>query len=156
MRDSIAGTWLLSLVLVFMLIFVSYLAVSVNYSKAFNMKDRIISIIEESEGHGERAQNRIESYMAGSGYYIRTGCGNRGTRINPPAGGTYCIDRFINPQSTDEVWQVHYRVTIFFRFDLPVLGHIFTFPVTGETKTIHCFQEDDGRFLGCPDPAEGI
>ena len=50
MRESIGGTWLVGIVIVFIVIFTSYLALSVNYSKAFKVKNGIIEIIEENEG----------------------------------------------------------------------------------------------------------
>ena len=36
MREAIGGTWLFGLVLTFIVFFASFLAVSINYSKAFN------------------------------------------------------------------------------------------------------------------------
>ena len=33
--------------------------------------------------------------------------------------------------------QCHYKVTVFFKFDLPIIGNIFVFPVSGETKPIY-------------------
>ena len=38
MRESIGGTWILSIVMTFLMLFTAYLAVSVNYAKAFRVK----------------------------------------------------------------------------------------------------------------------
>lgn len=38
--------------------------------------------------------------------------------------------------------KTYYKVTVFFRVDLPIMGEIFTFPVTGETKPIY-FPKND-------------
>jgi len=140
MRDAIGGAWLYSLVIVFMLIFVSYLAISVNYSKAFRVKDGIISIIEQSEGHGNNARDTIGTFLSGNAYLITSGCGGRGAPVNLPNVGTYCLSMEDSPDVSLGRRKVHYRVTVFFRFDLPVIGRIFTFPVTGETETIHCID----------------
>ncbi len=40
MKESIGGTWLLGFVLVFIVIFSAYLAVSINYTKAFKVKNK--------------------------------------------------------------------------------------------------------------------
>ena len=45
MREAIGGTWLFGLVITFIVFFASFLAVSINYSKAFNVKNNIVDII---------------------------------------------------------------------------------------------------------------
>ena len=50
MRESIGGTWLIGLVITFMLLFVAYLTVMINYSTAFKNKNEVVSIIEKYEG----------------------------------------------------------------------------------------------------------
>ena len=42
MREAIGGTWLLTIVLVFIVLFSSFLALSINYSKAFKVKNGIV------------------------------------------------------------------------------------------------------------------
>ena len=48
MRESIGGAWLVGIVITFVVLFTSYLALSVNYSKAFKVKNEIISLIAKS------------------------------------------------------------------------------------------------------------
>ena len=50
MRESIGGTWLLSIVVVFIALFSAFLAYSIRYTKAFNVKSEIINLIERNEG----------------------------------------------------------------------------------------------------------
>ena len=58
MRESIGGTWITQLVIVMMFVFVAFLALSVNYSKAFRVKNQMISIIEKYGGvYGFSASN---------------------------------------------------------------------------------------------------
>lgn len=59
MRESIGGAWLVGIVITFVVLFTSYLALSVNYSKAFKVKNEIISLIEENEGLTDKAQEKI-------------------------------------------------------------------------------------------------
>ena len=42
MREAIGGTWIFGLVIVFIVLFTSYLALSVNYSKAFKAHRNIV------------------------------------------------------------------------------------------------------------------
>ena len=150
MRESIGGTWLGGIVIVFIVIFTSYLALSVNYSKAFKVKNGIIEIIEENEGLTDKAQTQIVSYLNAAGYYVYGNC----NKVDPEytdgeqngvltgyerQGSTnkykYCVyERSI---SNDTLNRKYYRVTVFFKFDIPLLDNVFTFPVTGETKAVY-------------------
>ena len=50
MKQSIGATWITGLVVSFMLIFVSFLSLSVNYNKVFRIKNEALTIIEKYEG----------------------------------------------------------------------------------------------------------
>lgn len=50
MRDAISGAMTLQIIVIFMIIINCYLAFSVNYTKAFRVKNEIRSIIEKNEG----------------------------------------------------------------------------------------------------------
>lgn len=50
MRESIGGTWLISIVITFIALFAAFLAYAISYTKAFNAKNYIINLIERSEG----------------------------------------------------------------------------------------------------------
>lgn len=50
MREAIGGTWLFGIVITFIALFASFLAYSISYTRAFNMKSEILNIIERSEG----------------------------------------------------------------------------------------------------------
>ena len=49
MRDAFGGVFMFNLLLVFIFIYVAFAAVSLNYAKAFKLKNSIISFIEEKE-----------------------------------------------------------------------------------------------------------
>ena len=50
MRESIGGAWLIGIVIVFIFMFAAFMTYSDSYSKAFALKNEIVSIIEENEG----------------------------------------------------------------------------------------------------------
>lgn len=54
MRESIGATWIFGIVIVFVTIFTGYLAFSINFSKAFAMKDEIIDVLEKYNGPGDK------------------------------------------------------------------------------------------------------
>ena len=41
MREAIGGTWLFGLVITFIVFFASFLAISINYSRAFNVNNNV-------------------------------------------------------------------------------------------------------------------
>lgn len=49
MRDSFGGLFMLNLFIVFIFIYVAFSALSLNYAKAFRLKNSIISFVEEKE-----------------------------------------------------------------------------------------------------------
>lgn len=161
MREAIGGTWIFTIVIVFIVLFTSYLAISVNYSKAFKVKNGIVSIIENNEGLTSDAQEEVENYLQNIGYNVYGSCDTdmsdqggsveykKGCLVSATATSAknrykYCISKTRVRDNTLD--KSYYKVTVFFRLDLPVLGNIFTFPVTGETKVIY-FAQDSGT--GC-------
>ena len=144
MREAIGGTWLFTIVIVFIVLFSSYLAISVNYSKAFKVKDSIISIIEHNEGLNSDAQAEISSYLSGIGYFVYGSCNSSEKgyeRSNTGSRYKYCVSKKQSGESAS-LKKTYYKVRVFFRLDLPILGSIFTFPVAGETKAIY-YAEDN-------------
>ena len=53
MRDAIGGLFSLQIILAFILLVNGYLAYSVNYTRAFRVKNGIVNILEQYEGHTE-------------------------------------------------------------------------------------------------------
>ncbi len=156
MREAIGGTWLTQIIIIFMLIFVAFLALTLNYTKAFKMKNDIITIIEEREGITNNKNGKlngsislINNYLEKNGYTLLRACpeGSYGVSdlhseaMNYIDKGQntkryyYCITKFRAP-STNYKGKVYYQVAISLKFNLPILGDLFTFEVTGNTEDI--------------------
>ncbi|MDD4187629.1 MAG: hypothetical protein PHX04_02560 [Bacilli bacterium] len=148
MREAIGGTWIFGIVVTFIVLFSSYLAISVNYSKAFHVKNEVVNIIEKYEGYNEASKEAIEKHMNSYGYSVRGSCSsgfNRGQGQDGSNGKyKYCIKCSTTKDSSNKLNKTYYTVTVFFRLDLPVIGDIFTFPVSGETKSIHFSNDSHG------------
>ena len=50
MKQGIANIWLLGMIVVFIAMFSAYIAITVNYTKSFKMKNEMLSIIEKHHG----------------------------------------------------------------------------------------------------------
>ena len=149
MREAIGGTWLTQLVITFMLVFVAFLALSINYSRAYKVKNEVMSIIEKKSGINQNSVNIASNYLRNTGYKEQGKCekGMYGITINNN-GGTYeavksdtnkkysfCIGKNKSNQ-TNFPNAAFYDVELFFKFNLPVVGDIYTFHVDGQTKDI--------------------
>jgi len=135
MREAIGGTWLFTIVIVFIVLFSSYLAFSVNYAKAFKVKNSIISTIEYCGNLSEASQIEVSKNLNEIGYYVYSNCESSESPYDTNNAGKakYCVSKKTSKGSLNKSY---YKVRVFFRLDLPILGEIFTFPVTGETKAL--------------------
>lgn len=157
MRQSIGATWILQLVIIFMLIFVAFLALSVNYTKAFKIKNEMVSIIEKYEGvssHEKGSIALINNYLRYYNYQTTGRCEDgyygvqdlNSTAISPVSSNNkyyYCVKKTKSSTATFEN-RATYEVVTFFKFNLPFIGDLFTFRVTGNTIDIN-FPNDDIR-----------
>ena len=94
MKESIGNVWLFTVVLIFIMIFAAYLTVTLNYSKAFKIKNEVLSIIEKRNGITDdqkvkgvsskmgagtvyvpnSAQGTINAFLEASGYKAKGYC----------------------------------------------------------------------------------
>lgn len=156
LRESIGATWLYSLVIVFMLLFVGFLTLALSYSKSFKTKNEIISIIEKQEGVSTNTVEVINKYLTYNGYGTMGNCpsGESGwkgatslekSNLSPAKSNQkyyYCIRRqFVsnptkNGRGSTNSQKVFYDVIIFYKFNLPVINTLTTFKVDGSTGDI--------------------
>lgn len=127
MREAIGGALLIKLVMVFIVIYVCFLAIAINYSITFRVKNQIINLIEAYEGY-ELAEDKIKEYVDSIGYYRAFGMSLKddGTCYNG-----YCVQKMTTDKGD------MYKVTTYVSFDFPIIGRIMNFPVSGETKLIY-------------------
>ena len=146
MRESIGGTWLFQIVIVFILLFAGYICLSINHSKAFAIKNDIILELQRNGSYNATAQKNVESLLKKAGYRTSGRCENgytgydrNGKAISNPnsSNAVFCLKQF-NLQSIYPEYPVsyYYKVQVFYQLDLPVLNSITSFKVVGDTGTI--------------------
>lgn len=147
MREAMGGSWLLGFVVVFVVLFSSYLAISISYTKAFKVKNKIITIIEENEGYTTATkdltrltvdelkretstQAKIYLALKDIGYFSSTEV-DCDAEDGKKFENSYCVKQIATTNGT------YYKVKTFilFRFDLFNLS--IQIPINGETKTIY-------------------
>ncbi len=164
MRESIGGTWLLGLVLTFIIFFASFLALSVNYSKAFNIKNNVVDLVEKYEGNNCAARKRIAEYMKNDGFLVYgpcpsdyTGYDSNGNKIENGGRALFCIgtsnvnttgkvpsdDDDGTPKTETIISKQYYRIIVFFKIELPIVSDLTTIRLKGETSTIYWATDND-------------
>lgn len=156
MRDATGATMVFSICLTFTIMMTAYLAISVNYAKAFRIKNYIVSKIEENEGYTGALEMNLEDYFENQGYLARGRCANAITVPGYDDGWTLsaCVGRDATGLCGACIYRLEsstggasglcanrakYRVLSFFKFDVPVAGALFTFQVGGESRYIYDF-----------------
>lgn len=144
MRDAIGGVVNITFIAIFMIIVSGYLAFTVTYSKAFKVKNKIISLLEQYEGYNEEVVGaKIDQYMNDIGYNTKintdrvSACDNSEIR-----GRGYCITWHQEEGSVEAgLPKGYYSVVTFVWIDVPIfnkfLPYLDFFQTRGDTMTIH-------------------
>ena len=162
MRDAISGAMTLEIIVIFMIIINCYLAFSVNYTKAFRVKNEIRSIVEKNEGLTCSAMSQINDLMLNTNYKMNpqfeTWCTNNGYSVATTNAGSFCykyqkID--ISGTSDEESLYkgAYYTIATFVNIDIPLINNVLPFTgnlflVKGETAQIYS-SGNDSEISGC-------
>lgn len=164
MKESMSVTTIFQIVLLFILLFTAIMALTINNSNAFGVKDTIISAIEESNGNfkdseGNLDESVVDAIMATSyrtsgkcddGYigYERNGksLGDGASKAAvciKEVAVTNGIDKRMSEIFGDTVATgtdlvgIYYQVKVFYQLDLPVVKQVYNFSTKGETRIIY-------------------
>lgn len=148
MKEAIGSSFVLGLVITFLIIFMLLFATSLGYTKAFKVKNKIIEIIEKyddilgttvgnnvSNRLNTTVENEINQTLSEIGYRISitpNNCpernGVQALTKNATANYEYCVYRYETGKGP------YYGVTAYMYYEVPIIGIDLRFPVYGETK----------------------
>ena len=155
MKQSIGSTWIFQLVIIFILLFVSFLVLTLTYSKSYKTKNELLNIIEKNEGINETSLAIMNNYLLETGYGYMHACpsstGVDGlywygaddlskVKLEPAKAGKkyyYCLRKHKNlcgPSKNKMLKTMFYELQIFFKFNFPVIQSIGTFTTNGTTS----------------------
>lgn len=134
MRDAFGGAFMIKIILIFLGLYIVFMALALNYAKAFRVKNQIINYIEQYEGY-EKAEGAIKEYITQVSYYVPI------TAL--PASSTteracYDIGYCITPKFTsdDSGNRTYYLVETYIRLEFPFFNLNITIPIRGETRVV--------------------
>lgn len=135
MRESFGGAFMIKLLLIFIVIYISFMAVAVNYAKTFRVKNQLINILEQTQYDGRPSTiEAIDDYLASVPYNLGTNdavqakCKKEENSVFTERG--VCIV----PKGTSA--SRYYKVIAYMSIDFPLFNIHMIVPISGETKRI--------------------
>ncbi len=157
MKDSIGGTWIMGIFIIFIALFASFMAYSISYTRAFRVKNEIINMIERNEGfttstlnldNVSEAELANDDSVEGSAYhYIKSmgynysdaeqvSCNAANLDAGVMQKGGYCLKKLC-PSNTNDSEKIYYKVTTFIALSIPMFDLTVRLPISGETKAMY-------------------
>ena len=142
MRESFGGAFMIKLVLVFIVIYITFMAVAIDYAKVFRVKNNVINILEQKQFLLGDSIEDIDKYLSSVPYNengnnsVKSNCNNtefgskRDNNVLTTNG--VCITRYGNKNDNN----IYYKVTAYISIEFPFFDIYLTIPISGETKII--------------------
>ena len=164
MRDSIGLVGIFQIVILFILLFTGIMALTINNSNAFGVKDEILTVIDFNNGEFIDDEGNLDAEIVEAMEYNSyrntgrcpegwTGFDRNGTETDGEASVcvqcvniSKSVDKYysklggnVATESNDEysIVDYYYRVQVFYQLDIPVLEQAFNFKTNGESKLIY-------------------
>jgi len=129
MRDAFGGVFTMKLLIIFLVIYVCFIAIALNYAKAFRAKNIIVDYIERYEGYTDTSKSIINSNLSNMNYFVSSRGANSSyaQRVDTTCDNLgYCIESY------DDASGSNFIVTTF--IEINILGLSFTIPINGEVR----------------------
>ena len=146
MRESFGGAFVIKLLVVFIIFYTCFMAVALNYAKAFRVKNGVINLIEQYQydgTSGDMALNYIRDYLDSVSYNhinevtLQNACYDKATELQVDKKDVSFANSngaCIIPLGGDNKY---YRVITYIPIYFPFFGLEFYVSINGETKIIH-------------------
>lgn len=130
MRDAFGGVFMIRLMLVFIFIYVTFTAISLNYAKAFRIKNKVIDFVEQeeilnlnalSQGNGAKLQ-KLDKILTSAKYNKECTNGNGLIRREPGMSQAYCYRGIIIEKESETDRTIVYNVYTYADWNLGTLN----------------------------------
>ena len=133
MREAFGGVFMIRLMLVFVFIFVAFTAISLNYAKAFRIKNRVIDFIEQQEvlsldklflAANQSKLEKLDVILDDANYNKECQNGNGKIATEPGTPKVYCYRGIIIEESEVIDRTIVYNVYTYAGWNLGALNNI--------------------------------
>lgn len=134
MKQSISYTYLLNMMLVFIVVSFCVIFAVMSYTKAYRINSKMASALEKAEGYNDLSKEEIKRLIKAFGYQQGSArCSNRTGATLVSSENGYCIYQYVD----DDYY--YYGVTTFMVFDIPI-ANLLKIPVYNTTEKIYNFS----------------
>ncbi len=145
MKDAFGGAFMLKIMIIFFVIFISFMTVAINFAKTFRIKNNVINIIERNDVTSVEIQDKILDYLRSASYVysnnpqIKEHCDSIMAKSElakdssfPLKGdiGGVCVVPFGSRDS------YYYWVSSYMVVNSPMFSLGFAIPIVGESKIL--------------------
>lgn len=151
MRDSIGSAATLTVIIFFIALALSYLAFNVNYTKAFRMKNKIITVYDDFDGNcsTKKCHKAIGDYadVLGYGSDFPLPCSDGYENVNIEGkNNLYCVKWVQTQDPTEDTneYKGYYSIETKINIDIPIINNLLDlkiFRITGDTRTFTFTKE---------------
>lgn len=147
MKDAFGGSYMIMILLVFIVIYVGFIGIAINYGKAFRIKNEVIDYLEKNEINdidNASAQSGIKTVLDGKGYTNNEICTNSFTAEE----GKKCINNVIVNEHSEEkngVNYVYYTVDSYIGYNLGFLNSLLSLARSNSSDTISGYWRISGQ-----------
>lgn len=142
MKDAVGGSISLMFIAVFILLIAGYLALSLNYNKAFRAKNKIIKILEQNETWDADVQSKISDGLNELRYPSYNNLDINGDGWSCQRG--YCV-KWIKDDKNQEKNSGYFKVVTATKIDIPGIDRLMRsldfFQVSGDTIKLYPPEE---------------
>lgn len=143
MKDAFGSAFIIKLLLVFMVVFVCFMTVAVNFAKVFRVKNTVINILERYSGEetDDQINERIDSYLRKIGYdyskntNVTNDCNNQ-KKVLSVKDKAYSRSESICVIPLGDDDNTYYKVTAYIVLDFPLFHFGTVMPISGESSTV--------------------
>lgn len=152
MKDATSTTWSTQIIIIFIFIFACFLTLILSYSKAYTIKNRVLTILEKYEGvtsesaeilnnfaleHSYQTMGKCPTYIEGEKWFGAIDMHGAYEPVQQGKEYYYCLK-----SGTANNGDKYFNVIFFFKFNLPFLGSIATYKIKGTTRTFQGIDEN--------------
>lgn len=136
MNQSVSYTYLLNIIIIFIVLTFMVLMGTLSYTKAYRVNSKIADAIEKCEGFNACSKQQISNAIANFGYQqYDINCPKKDKKDGTVYQGI-CVYEF-NPDGDNKHYS--YGVLTFMHMDIPIIGDLLRIPVYSRTDRIYNF-----------------
>ena len=147
MKSAFGGVGLFMIVIFFIVLFTGYICMSINHTRAFNVKNAVIRIIER-HGTGTKNIDKLASDITDDvvaelneiGYRIESTCKEgwygfeKNNRfVEESSKALFCIKKIETTNATLNKSMHYYQVETFYQLDIPIVKTLMRLTIKGDT-----------------------